>query len=135
MRAVFPAVRRLSAGPVHSRLTYELTACQTELRAANGLLRAKLHSELPLNPVAGTQNTPMLRMGYLPTAKLAGACTSAQRAVWALGRIDTHGAAPLFREHQAVNPATRYSLPLNPVAGRQSNTPAASLRFTAAHWR
>lgn len=71
MRAVFPAVRRLSAGPVHSRLTYELTACQTELRAANGLLRTKLHSELPLNP----------------------------------------------------------------VAGRQSNTPAASLRFTAAHWR
>ena len=84
---------------------------------------------------ASTQNTPMLLTGYLPTAKLAGACTSAKRAVLALGRIDTHGAAPLSREHQAFNPATGYTLPLNPVAGRQNNTHVASLRFTAAHWR
>ncbi len=71
MRAVFPAVRRLSAGPCAKWVTYELTVSHTELHAAHGQLRAKFHSELPLNP----------------------------------------------------------------VAGRQSNTPVASLRFTAAHWR
>jgi hypothetical protein len=92
---------------------------------------------LPLNPVAGTPNNTHVAYGLFANRQ-AGRSLHQRYfwcAVWALGRIDTHGAAPLLREHQAVNPATGYTLPLNPVAGRQSNTHVASLRFTAAHWR